>query len=108
MDLELVKYEQFISKRSMYNGIMNDFNLSVEISKKSFIQKFKRHYKIAPNQYLKLKKVNEAIRLIENNRSHSLTEIGLSSGFYDQSHFIKTFKKFCGYSPKDHLKNIQR
>ena len=27
-------------------------------------------------------------------------EIGLEVGFFDQSHFIRVFKKFCGTTPK--------
>lgn len=108
LDKDLMKYEQFISTKDLNNGVMQSFNQSIEISQKNFIKKFKKHYKITPNQYFKLKKVNETIQLIENNKAYNLTEIGLQSGFYDQSHFIKIFKGFCGYSPKEHLKKIQR
>lgn len=108
LDLDLIKYEQFISKNDLNNGVMQTFNQSIEVSQKNFIQKFKKHYKITPNQYFKLNKINKTIQLIENNKSCNLTEIGLQSGFYDQSHFIKNFKDFCGYSPKEHLKNNQR
>lgn len=32
----------------------------------------------------------------------SLTEIGLTSGYYDQSHFIREFKSFTGLTPKEY------
>ncbi|CAM1361067.1 conserved hypothetical protein [Tenacibaculum litoreum] len=108
MNSNLIKYEEYISKKNIHNGVIKDFNLSIDISQKTFTQKFKEHYKITPNQYFKLKKINKAIQLIQNNKTYNLTQVGLSSGFYDQSHFIKTFKKFCGYSPKKYLKSNQR
>ncbi len=30
----------------------------------------------------------------------SLTDIGFDSGFSDQSHFIRSFKKYTGKTPK--------
>ncbi|CAM1345253.1 helix-turn-helix domain-containing protein [Tenacibaculum amylolyticum] len=104
IDSDLIKFENFTSSMNIQNSAMRDFNSSISITQKSFIQKFKRHYLLTPNEYFQLKKVNQSIQLIENNTSTKLTEIALHSGFYDQSHFIRTFKKFCGYSPKKHIK----
>jgi AraC-like DNA-binding protein len=108
IDSDLIKFEHFTSSNEISNGLMKDFNLTVSISQKSFIQKFKRHYQITPTEYLKLKKINQSIELIENNNSMKLTDIALESGFYDQSHFIRNFKKYCGYSPKEHLQHSVR
>ena len=55
---------------------------------------------LTPNKYLLLKQVNYASRLIQSNPNSSLTEIGLEAGFYDQSHFIRSFKTHYGYTPK--------
>ncbi|GAA3631741.1 helix-turn-helix domain-containing protein [Flavivirga jejuensis] len=108
IDSDLIKFEQYISSNLLEKGTLKDFNRSISISQKSFIQKFKRLYLLTPRDYLKLKKVNAAIKLLQNNKSNRLVEIGLDSGFYDQSHFIKTFKNFCGYTPKEFSKYGQR
>jgi len=34
------------------------------------------------------------------NAQHSFTELGFDAGFYDQAHFIKTFKNFTGETPE--------
>jgi AraC-like DNA-binding protein len=83
---------------------LQDFNMSISISQKSFIQKFKKHFQITPKEYLKLKQVNYAIQLLQNNNAEKLINVGLDSGFYDQSHFIRVFKKFCGVTPKQFVK----
>lgn len=108
IDSDLINFEHFTSREKTRNGLMNDFNRSISISPKSFIKKFKRHYQITPNEYLRLKKINQSIKLIQNKKSMKLTEIALESGFYDQSHFIRNFKKYCGYSPKEHFEHILR
>jgi AraC-like DNA-binding protein len=33
-----------------------------------------------------------------------LTHVSYSSGYYDQSHFIRAFKKFSGHTPGEYLR----
>ncbi|MEZ4747997.1 MAG: helix-turn-helix domain-containing protein [Calditrichia bacterium] len=37
----------------------------------------------------------------------NLTEIGYDNGFADQSHFIRSFKRYTGKTPKEFLQHIQ-
>lgn len=108
LDSDLIKFEQYISTNLLKKGSLKAFNLSIPISQKSFIQKFKKYYMLTPSEYIKLRKVNAAIALLQHKQNNKLVEVGLDSGFYDQSHFIKTFKKFCGYTPKEFLINTPR
>lgn len=101
LDADLMKFENYISSELLQKGALKDFNLSLSISQKSFIQKFKKNYLLTPNEYVKLKQVNYAIQLLQNNNAEKLINIGLDAGFYDQSHFIRVFKKFCGVTPKE-------
>lgn len=108
IDSDLVKFENHISPAFLQKGSLKEFNLSLSITQKSFIQKFKNQYHLTPSQYIKLKQVNYAIHLMKLSKFPKLTDIGLQSGFYDQSHFIKVFRKFCGKTPKafnNELKN---
>jgi AraC-like DNA-binding protein len=107
-DSDLIQFERYLSSTLLEKGALQDFNLSISISQKSFIHKFKKHYLLTPSEYIKLKKVNSAIELLQSNHSKKMVEIGLESGFYDQSHFIRLFKKFCGVTPKEFIKYSQR
>ncbi|BDD03860.1 helix-turn-helix domain-containing protein [Aureibacter tunicatorum] len=104
LDNDLDKFEKYISKNILEKGSLKDFNMSLSISQKSFIQKFKKHFVLTPHEYVKLKQVNYAIQLLQNSHSEKLINIGLDAGFYDQSHFIRVFKKFCGATPRQFLK----
>ena len=100
LDLDLLKFEKHISAELIRNGALQDFNSSVSITQKAFIQKFKKHYFLTPSDYVRLKQVNYATLLIQKYPKASLTEIALEAGFYDQSHFIRVFKKNYGCTPK--------
>ena len=61
---------------------------------------------VSPKLYLKLMRFSKAWALKERLPDLSWTEIAHQSGYYDQNHFIKEFKKFTGITPSGaHEKN---
>jgi PAS domain S-box-containing protein len=62
-------------------------------------RKFKTLFHVSPMKYLQMIRVQAACKaLIETNQS--LDEIACNNGFYDQSHFSRTFSPIMGTSPK--------
>lgn len=104
LENDLIKFETYLNKNISEPKRIKDFNNLISISQKSFIQKFKNTFHITPNEYLRLKQVNHAIIKINANKYKNLTSLGLDCGFYDQSHFIRTFKKYSGLTPKQFVK----
>ncbi|WP_172435865.1 helix-turn-helix domain-containing protein [Sediminicola luteus] len=102
LDEDVQRFDRFVSNQVLGKGLMNAFGNTLAITQKSFIQKFKKDYLLTPNTYVKLKLINTSIQRLETSRFGSLTELALDAGFYDQSHFIRNFKKFCGCSPKQY------
>jgi len=70
-----------------------------ERSPKSFIEVFRKAIGISPLHYLHIHKVEAAKQLIREETAISLTDVGYILGFYDQSHFIRVFKKHTGCTP---------
>ena len=108
VDSILIDFENYLNSKIIIKGDLQHFNSTINISQKSFINKFKSNYFITPGEYIKLKKVNNAIKIIENNKNTKLTEVGLDSGFYDQSHFNRIFKEFSGETPKKFIQRLDR
>lgn len=102
---DLNKFEKHILPEHLRNGVLKDFSDSNSISQKSFISRFKRHYALTPGQYLRLRQVNYATKLIQTYEKASFTEVGAEAGFYDQSHFIRVFKRHHGCTPKQFRKS---
>jgi AraC-like DNA-binding protein len=74
-----------------------------ELSKFHLIRQFKKNFGVTPAYYLKIKRINQAKKLLLQNTP--LSQIAYECGFYDQSHFTKTFRQFFGYTPKKLQKN---
>jgi AraC-like DNA-binding protein len=41
----------------------------------------------------------------QNNKENNLLDIALENGFFDQSHFIRHFKRHEGITPKEYYKS---
>ena len=72
--------------------------LSTKLSKYHFLRLFKSHTGLTPHQYIITERIHRAKELILEGESLALA--GLHTGFSDQSHFIRSFRKIYGYSPK--------
>jgi AraC-like DNA-binding protein len=55
--------------------------------------------------YIRKLRIDKALHLLQNT-SHSLSEIAYLTGFSDQSHFSRIFKKHMGQSPSYYKKNL--
>lgn len=61
---------------------------------------FMKWFGLSPGVYWRYKKFLKGLETIHHEDEHSLTQVALASGFYDQAHFTRTFKEFTGISPK--------
>ncbi len=72
-------------------------------SHKQAIQVFKEHVGLNPKSFQRIVRFNEILPLIMKKQSIAWSDICANCYYYDQSHFIREFKAFCGYSPKEFL-----
>lgn len=72
-------------------------------SSEHFCRKFKESIGITPMSYLKIFRLEQALKMIKNNE-HSISEIALECGFSDANYFTRCFRSHYGVPPK-HYKN---
>ena len=70
------------------------------ISERQFERRFSQTVGLAPQTYIRVKRFNEAIRLMKMRQYTRLTDIAYALNFHDQSHFIRDIKAFSGLTPK--------
>lgn len=69
------------------------------LSKFHFIRSFQAEFGLTPHKFQIQNRFRQAKKACLH--SASLTEAGLAAGFFDQSHFIKCFKRMTGLKPND-------
>jgi AraC-like DNA-binding protein len=70
------------------------------ISERQFQKRFARVVGMPPQLYIRLVRVNEAIRLMNSGLFDRLSDIAYQLNYYDQSHFIREIKTFSWVNPK--------
>ena len=80
---------------------INIERMAKKYNKTSFqlIRAFKAHTGLTPNAYLILIRLNKAKKLLAIG--NTIIDTALECGFFDQSHFIKYFKKMWATTPKN-------
>lgn len=88
------------------NGLI-DINQLAEknfLSRRQFERNFKEFSGFSPKVFSRIIRFQNVLKEYDN-KTKSLTQIGLDAGYSDQSHFIREFKEFSGYTPKEYFIN---
>jgi AraC-like DNA-binding protein len=72
---------------------------------KSAERLFKSKIGLNPKYFTRLVQFNYAVSKLNIQTEQALTEIAYQTGYFDQSHFNRTFKKFSGMSPMAYIAN---
>lgn len=72
----------------------------VFISKYHFIREFKKDMGLTPHRFQIQNRIRKAQCLLQEGKN--LTEVALTTGFYDQSHFVRWFKQIVGITPTEY------
>lgn len=83
---------------------MAQLSAKIGYSQKHFISMFKKQVGVTPKSYLRLMRFQQTVATIDAASNPDWSEIALAAGFYDQSHFIRDFKHFSGFTPDDYAR----
>jgi AraC-like DNA-binding protein len=106
------KDQQIVENINWCNKIRTETTLPVlqeyfKVSERQLERKFKATMGLLPKQYLRTTRFEKALALIRTNSFENLSDVAYTLNFTDQSHFIKDFKEFAGFTPKVFLKQKQ-
>ncbi len=72
---------------------------SYNLSRRQFERNFKKLAGFSPKTYARIVRFQSVFEQL--NSSNSLTSLGYACGYADQSHFIRDFREFSGFSPRE-------
>ncbi len=80
---------------------LREIAAAVDIQPSRLSRDFRRCFGTTPGEYLRRLRLEHATREIEET-TKSLAEIAAASGFADQAHLSRAFKRYKGFSPSRH------
>ena len=99
----LMESISYIHERYFKKITIDDLLQIAHMSRSVYIQKFKDICKMSPAAYINKTRIESASVMLANT-SMSVSEIAYRTGFYDTSHFIKSFEKIYKTSPIEYRK----
>jgi AraC-like DNA-binding protein len=90
-----------IGKNDFFDNIENvasRYGITSRYLQKLFLQ----YTGLTPKLYSKINRFQTSLQLV-TKRNTSLTSIAYDCGYFDQSHFIREFKSFTGFTPSGYL-----
>ncbi|WNJ17692.1 helix-turn-helix domain-containing protein [Pontibacter sp. G13] len=76
---------------------------AVAMTPRTFERNFMAEVGLSPKQFAKIIQFQTSLRSLTETQFSKLTDVGIDSGFADQSHFIRTFKRYTGATPRQFL-----
>ncbi|MEO0768682.1 MAG: AraC family transcriptional regulator [Cyanobacteria bacterium J06649_4] len=85
---------------------LEDVSTIAGLSRFHFCRLFRKEMGISVSTYQMQLRVSQAKKLIINGTA--LSEVAIATGFYDQSHFGKHFKRYVGTTPARYVSQVAR
>ena len=73
------------------------------LSNKQFGRVFAEYVGATPKEFLRIVRMQRALYTLQCQPAISFAQLAYECGFFDQSHMIKEFKLFSGYTPVEYL-----
>jgi AraC-like DNA-binding protein len=98
--------KQIIQDQIDTNLNLTEISKSLDINPSYLSREFSKHFNsLSFGEYIRKLRIEKAIGLI-SQRKYSLTDIAYLTGFSDQSHFTRIFKKHTGQNPSAYKKRL--
>ncbi|RPE05719.1 AraC family transcriptional regulator [Chitinophaga lutea] len=78
---------------------MKQLQEQLQLSERSFERKFKQYVGVSPKLFARISRFQASLSQLRNNDFCKLSDLAFDNDYADQSHFIRSFREFAGFSP---------
>lgn len=81
---------------------LNELAAACNISHRYLQKIFLERIGLSPKQFQRVTQFQQALDRLNSPSHNSLTTVAYDAGYFDQSHFIREFKRFTGFAPSQY------
>lgn len=97
---------EFLSDHVAENVTLDQLAAAAEVSKFRLVRLFTAGLGLPPHRFQLAQRLRLARRLLE--KGHGIAETALATGFYDQSHLHRHFRRTLGMTPRAYTSGVTR
>ena len=75
----------------------------LNLTERTFQRAFKKYVGITASEYRRICQFQLAFYQLKSGQFDKLTDVAYANGYFDQSHYTRSFKEFTGITPNDYL-----
>jgi len=87
---------------------LKELHTQLNVTERSFERKFEQYVGVSPKMFSRICRFQASLNRLQKMEFNKLSDIAFDNGYADQSHFIRSFKEFTGFSPLRFTKDIRR
>jgi AraC-like DNA-binding protein len=91
--------------RTHVRAAVRDVARRVGLSERRFIQVFKAETGLTPKLFCRVLRFQRAREMAQRDASPDWARVASECGYFDQSHLIRDFQAFSGFSPAEYLRH---
>lgn len=97
----ITQLRELIHDRWNENLSLQELSAHIQVHPVTISKYFPRYFSCTLGEYVRKVRIEKAVGLIKAQQM-SLTQLAYHCGFFDQSHFIRAFKTYTGFRPKEY------
>jgi len=104
-DCEIIRYATDAFMQDSNAEAISKLLGELHLPERTFQRIFKRYVGITANEYRRICQHYFAFSQLKSGHFKKLTDVALDNGYFDQSHYNRTFKEFTKTTPNEYLQS---
>ena len=102
-ECEIIKFATDKILENPDTDILAQLLKELNLSARTFQRIFKKYVGISANEYRRICQFQIAFYQLRGKQFDKLTDVAYDNGYFDQSHYIRSFKEFTEITPQEYL-----
>jgi AraC-like DNA-binding protein len=104
-DCEIIRYATDTIMQNSNADILSQLLQKLNVTERTFQRIFKKYVGVTANEYRRICQHYFAFSHLKSGHFEKLTDVACTNGYFDQSHFIRSFKEFTNTTPNEYLQS---
>ena len=102
---EIIRYATDKLMQDSNADVLSELLQQLSLTERTFQRIFKKYVGITANEYKRICQFHFAFSQLKGKHFDKMTDVAYANGYFDQSHYIRSFKAFTNTTPGEYLQS---